>query len=332
MRLWQERACALAFAALAACSPHLQPSPPPTEVIVGVQSEPLSGAIGTLHVRATVGGMTAEDEVVPPANLPLQVPLFAPDGDASAPIAVRVEGYAQTGSTAASTASPVLVRTAETQFVPGEVRLLRVLLQADCLLGLPGGPPGGPTCTAPQTCIAGACQPDTVAPADLEPYAPDWPDNAPDVCKPIEAGAPVVQVGTGQTDYLPATSGETVQMEQGPQGGHHIWIAVRQKNLKQSGSTTTITSVQPTTGVVGPKLAFVFTFEQDEGGFCTLAGLRYQLDIDGADYHQFLGQPLDVTVTIVDPSGATGSGTANLSILPTLLCATGLEGGLDGGC
>ena len=67
----------------------------------------------------------------------------------------------------------------------------------------------------------------------------------PTSASPRTRAAPVVQVGTGQTDYLPVTAGQTVQMEQGPQGGHHVWIAVRQRNLKQSGSTTTITSVVP---------------------------------------------------------------------------------------
>jgi hypothetical protein len=121
-------------------------------------------------------------------------------------------------------------------------------------------------------------------------------------------------------------------MEQGPQGGHHIWVAVRQENLKQSGSTTTITSVQPTTNMAGPRLAFVFTFQPDQGGFCKLAGLRYQLDIDGADYHQFLGQPLDVTVTIADQAGAMGVGTEHVVISPTLLCASGMLSDAGGGC
>ena len=324
--------CALAFTGIAACSPGSPaPSPPPTEVIVGVQSEQLSGAVGTVHVTATVGGETKDDEVLAPSSLPHEVPLVAPDGDASAPIDVRVEGYAQTGWTVGSGGSPVLVRTAETQFVPGETRLLRVVLQGSCLLGLPGGPPGAPTCSSPQTCINGACQDDNVAPQGLEPYVANWPANAPDICKPAGAGAPVVQVGTGQTDYLPVTSGQTSRWSKARRG-HHVWIAVRQENLKQVGSTTTITSVQPSTGTIGSKLAFVFTFERDQGGFCKLAGLRYQLDIDGADYHQFLGQPLDVTVTITDAAGETGSGVAHLNISPTLLCATGLEAGPDGGC
>jgi hypothetical protein len=73
-------------------------------------------------------------------------------------------------------------------------------------------------------------------------------------------------------------------------------------------------------------MSFVFTFEPDEGGFCKLAGLRYQLDLDGGDYHRFLGQPLDVSVAIKDPSGATGTGVAHLDIAPTVLCPSGTPG------
>lgn len=296
-------------------------------VIVGIQSEPLNGAVGTLHVVTTIGGAVATDVLFPPSALPYQVALGPPGGDIGAAVGVRVEGYLQAGWTAQSTVAPLLVRTAETHFVPGRTSLLRVMLQGQCLLALPGGPPGGPTCTAPQTCIDGQCRDDVVAPQGLEPYSPQWPANAPDICKRQNAGPPVVQVGTGQTDYLPVTSGQTVQMEQGPQGGHHVWVAVRQQNLKQSGSTTTLTSVQPGTGLVGPRTAYVFTFQPDEGGFCKLFGLRYQLDIDGTDYHRFLGQPLDVTVTIKDASGMTGTGTAHLNVAPQLLCPSGLDAG-----
>jgi hypothetical protein len=101
---------------------------------------------------------------------------------------------------------------------------------------------------------------------------------------------------------------------------------VRQQNLKQSGSTTTITSVQPGTGLVGPRTSFAFTFDPDEGGFCKLAGLRYQLDVDGIDYHQFLGKPLDITVVIADQTGATGTGVAHVNIDPQILCPSGTTG------
>ena len=37
--------------------------------------------------------------------------------------------------------------------------------------------------------------------------------------------------------------------EKGPQGGHHLWVAVRTKNLRQAGSTVAITAEQPKTGL-----------------------------------------------------------------------------------
>ena len=273
-----------------------------------------------------VAGKTNSDETIAPSALPHEVKVLPPGGNTSAPIDVQIDAYTMAGWTPQVGGMPALVRTAETSFVPNETKLLRVLLQGQCLLGLPGGPPGAPTCTAPQTCIGGRCASDSVAPSALEPYETNWANDAPDVCRPLDAGAPVVQVGEGQTDYLPLTPGETVQMEQGPQGGHHIWLAVRQENIKQQGSTTTITSVQPGTNLAGPQMSFVFTFEQDQGGFCKLYGLRYQLDIDGTDYHLFLGKPLDITVKITDQAGHTGTGKASVNIDPTLLCPAGVPG------
>lgn len=290
----------------------------------------MNGAVGTLHVVTTLAGATNSDQVLAPSALPYQVKLLPPNSNTSATIGVEVDGYQSATWTPGSSDPPVLVRTAETSFLPGQTMLLRVLLQNECLMGLPGGAPGAPSCTAPLTCIGGTCQSDSVAPQALEPYTPNWANDVPDVCKPANAGPPVVQVGTGQTAYLPLTSGETVQMQQGPQGGHHIWIAVRQENLKQQGSTTTITSVQPGAGLAGPQMAFVFTFDPDEGGFCVLYGLRYQLDLDGTDYHLFLGKPLTVTVTITDSEGSTGTGVANINIDPVLLCPAGIPGCPEG--
>ena len=301
------------------------PPPPPSIVIVGVQAaDSVNGAIDSVRIVTTLGGATQTDETVQATALPHEVRLVAPAANAAAAVAVRVDGFQSAVGTA-----PLLERTAETTFVPDQTKLLRVVLEGPCLLGLPGGPPGGPTCFAPTTCIHGDCVDDHVSPDDLEAYATNWPANEPDLCKPPNAGPPIIQVGTGQTDYLPLINGQTIAAEVGPQGGHHVWIAVRQQNLKMAGSTTTITSVQPDTGLVGPKASFVFTFNQDEGGFCKLAGLRYQLDIAGADYHLFLGQPLDVTVSVTDVAGATGSGKAHMNIAPALLCPSGAS---DGGC
>ncbi|MGH7271955.1 MAG: hypothetical protein ACREJ3_16115 [Polyangiaceae bacterium] len=313
---------ALALMGAAGCASASGPPQPETKLVVGIQSEGLANAIGTFHVVATLDGVRTLDRTLAGSSLPQELPLLPPAGNAAAAVAVRVEGYVQPGWVASSGGSPALVRTAEAHFEAGRTMLLRVMLDGTCLLALPGGPPGGPVCAAPETCIAGVCQSDAES---VEPYASDWPATAPDVCKPANAGPGIVQVGTGQTDYLPLANGQAVAMEQGPQGGHHIWIAIRQENLSQNGATTTITSAQPG-GLMGPKTSYVFPFDPDQGGFCKLAGLRYQLDADGADYHSFLGMPLTVSVTVADPSGKTATGVAHITIDSQLLCPMGLSG------
>jgi hypothetical protein len=118
-------------------------------------------------------------------------------------------------------------------------------------------------------------------------------------------------VGEGQGDYLPTTDGDTAQVEAGPQGGHHIWVALRAKNLTQSGSVTNVTGHFPDLGYdVGP-YAVIFTLEPDEGGYCKLYGLRFQLDADHP-IEEMLGHPLDVTVKVTDADGDVGTGTRSV--------------------
>jgi hypothetical protein len=210
-----------------------------------------------------------------------------------------------------------LTRLAATTFVPGETKLLRVLLETPCLTNrVPGF--SGPACTAPQTCQTSRCVDSTVPPRDLEAYSPSWAADAPDICKPAGAGAPEIVLGSGQTDYLPLVPEQTMEAERGPQGGHHLWIAVRMKNLKQSGSTTAITGVQPGTGIAVPPTSFVFTYDRDEGGYCKIFGLRYQLDNASTPVETFLGKPLDVTVEVRDQAGAKARATVRVNVATTL--------------
>jgi hypothetical protein len=321
----------IALSAVGGCKRH-----PPTEMVVGVQSEPMGGVVHSLHIVVKVAGVVTRDETLAPPHgstvgfpQPWEARLMA--DDVRAPIDVEVEAFGSGGTSA----KPLLTRLATTHFIPGRETLLRVQLESRCIVypplnrpkdgaSRPGtrpppGPLSGPTCEAPMTCIRGACRSDFVPPNDLEPFAPNWPSNAPDVCKPKNSGPPSVQIGTGQTGYTPLAPDQTLTAEAGPQGGHHIWIAVRMKNMKQAGSTTKISAVQPATGVVIPPSSFAFTFDPDEGGHCKLYGLRYQLDNGGIDYTQFLGKPLDVTSTVVDNNGLTASSTAHIQVAPTIL-------------
>jgi hypothetical protein len=310
-----------------ACAPDHGSGSAASTIVVGLQTEEMGGVLGRLHVVTTVGGVVKTDEVLtlsPPASppvLPKELRFTTPqDGDINAKIDVKVDGFTNGPSSGgpADPNQPILTRLATTKFVPGETKLLRVRLESRCLGGLVGGL-GGPVCTAPQTCVAGRCIDSTLLPQDLESYRTNWATDLPDICRPADHGPPEVIVGTGQTDYAPITPGQSLQAELGPQGGHHLWIALRMRNLKQSGTTTTVTAVQPGTSVSVPPSGFVFTFDKDEGGYCKLYGLRYQLDNGGIDYKQFLGKPLDVTVELRDTSGAVQAGVAHITVDPKVI-------------
>jgi hypothetical protein len=178
--------------------------------------------------------------------------------------------------------------------------------------------PHGWTFAGPGVAAWLACSPTAPPPADAG--APSFTDATADaeldpVCKPTAGAPPEVIVGEGQNDFFPVADLQTVQVEAGPQGGHHIWIALRVKNLLRSGSRTTITALSPATGIEVAPFEVIFTFDPGEGGYCVLFGLRYQLDAGGVDYLPLLGKELDLTVTVTDRAGdgATGSRRVTLS-------------------
>ncbi|MGH7439073.1 MAG: hypothetical protein ACRENE_25575 [Polyangiaceae bacterium] len=301
--------------------------PDTTQLVVGIQSDPMGGVVTALHVVIKVAGKVVDDEhVQPPHGSRVGFPQpweksLSGAGQGAARVEVEVEAMGD------PSAKPLFTRLASTYFAPGARDLLRVPLESRCIVypAMPRGasripgPLSGPTCTAPATCVMGACLSSEVPVANLEAYAPSWPANAPDRCKPRGGGPPDLQVGTGQSSYLPVTPGQVLQAEAGPQGGHHVWIAARMKNLKQRGSLTRISGLQPGTNVSIPPTTLAFTYGPDERGYCKLAGIRYQLDNEGIDYKQFLGKPLDVTVTVTDASGTTATSTAHIQVAPTLL-------------
>lgn len=325
MRPMHRRATAFTAIALAVLPASCHPKNA-TKIVVGVQSEPMGGIVTALHIAVRIAGRVVDDEVVKPPRgslvgfpQPWEKTFDAPSSsETSAKVDVQVDAIGDP-----HLPDPLLTRLSSTHFVPQQTRLLRVPLESRCVVypkaprlneKIPG-PLSGPTCTAPATCISGVCQRPDVPPMLLEPYAPNWPTNAPDRCK-VQGGKPDLQVGTGQSYYLPMAKDQVLQAEAGPQGGHHIWIATRMKNLKQAGSITKITGISPETGVAIPPTALAFTYSPDEGGYCKLYGIRYQLDNEGIDYKQFLGKPLDLVVTVTDSAGASATAKTRVQIAP----------------
>jgi hypothetical protein len=139
-------------------------------------------------------------------------------------------------------------------------------------------------------------------------------------CFDGKGGAPEVFIGGGQTDYLPIANGTTVKAEAGPQGGHHVWIGIRMKNLGQSLTRTILRGEAG--GMKIPETAVVFSYGPDEGGYCKLFGIRYQFDVDSAgrniDYRPFLGKPLKIEVELVDQRGRSVKKTLDVVLADSL--------------
>lgn len=283
-------------------------------LVVGVESQPaVVSRIGKVRYVAKVEGKTIVDkEIIPKTGqspFPLEVKL---EGTSNTNADVAVITYAAGPNDTILGDTPMLVRRVIAPFVKGAPKLTRVRLEGSCLTNTPGFK--GPACPSDQTCMSGRCIDPTLIADDLEPYAADWAKNRPDVCKPKNAGAPEITAGTGQTDFVALHGGETLAPEKGPQGGHHLWIAVRQKNLKQQGSTVTLSAEQPGTGLKVPPTSFIFPFESADAGYCKLYGLRLQLDNASVLVQRFLGQPLDVKIVVSDTDGQTAQQIVHVNV------------------
>ncbi len=275
--------------------------PPVTAVVVGVVTDLRAGIdFDELDVETKVNGRTTKTSAFTKAKLtfPLEVRLDnLAGGDAvEAKLSAKANGLL------------VVDRDARTQAVAGRTLLFRAPLAASCAI------PNGPMCVESQTCAGGKCVDSYVDPKQLPEFSSGWAKGSTqDICKP-GTGAPEVLVGEGQADYLPLDELQVVQVEAGPQGGFHVWLATRMKGLHQSGSVTTISGSLPALGYDVAASSVIFTFDPDEGGYCKIYGLRFRLDDDQHPVESLLGKELDVKIEIGDGDGDVGIGTRKLRL------------------
>jgi len=279
-------------------------------IIVGVTTDFRIGVdIDQLHVLMKVGDEVVTNKLLTtrdaasPLKLPAEFPFL--DVDGGAVVSVQIDAFR-----VGDAKTPIVTRLASTKVVIGKTLLLRVHVDSRCAVA-PGS--SAPVCDAPETCIGGLCADSAVEPKVLPVYSPSWSTVTNDTCKPAGGGAPTVAVGEGQADYLPTMELDLAQVEAGPQGGHHIWVALRMKNLRQSGSITKVSGYFPDLDLHVSPFQVIFTFDPDEGGYCKLYGLRYQLDQDH-DIQDLLGRVLEVTVQVTDKDGDVGVGKRTVTL------------------
>jgi len=171
-------------------------------------------------------------------------------------------------------------------------------------------------CAAVAACSDEGATPATDSgPIDSGPFKPD-------VCKPSPSGPTVVTVGEGQNFYRDIPDNELLYWEKGPQGGHHVWLALKQRGLRMSGTIMTI-DMEDVEDPAKPALVnhskLVYDFDRDEGGWCTRPGLRMQLDnAGGVTLASLLGHKIKVVAVLKDPDGTEASGTKVIRVTGAL--------------
>lgn len=304
--------------------PKKDPTPvdPTTEMVIGVDSEAFASQgfmIGAVDFTAKIDGVVAVQETVKRADVPaifpheirIRPPATKPEAD------VDIEVVARDTNSGSSTnpMPPIVSRLAHAKFVKGKTTLAYVFLEIRCntfpMMG--GSAPSGPTCAAPTTCIAGSCTSADLGP--LPDYRADWRTNPPSACG---NGAPSIDIAQGESTVDGLADGTTLELEEGPQCGHHVWIATKMTGLSQSGTTTTLSAAQPGSSITVPATGFPYAYASKTAGSCEIAGLRFQVDISGAKAADFLGKPLDIAVEATDKAGRKATAIRHVQIASTM--------------
>jgi hypothetical protein len=299
---------------------------PVGRLVVGLTSDFRAGTdLDRLDIVMKVDGEVLQEQTLSlgtsagKTNFPAEFAFTdVPDG---ATLTIDVRGYEP------SSGMLRVVRHVETTAVGESDNLVRIHLENDCMLRTQeeadeAGIPSAPTCNeGSQTCIGGGCASAQIPAGDQEAYTANWATNFGDICKPADGGTPEVIVGQGQSDYLASEDYALAQVEAGPQGGHHVWVSARVRNLHQSGSITTVGGEIPALMLSITPLKVIFTFDPDEGGYCKIFGLRFQLDVDlmPGEIDNLLGEEARVVITVTDSEGDEASDDLWLTLSDTIL-------------
>ncbi|MEZ4293554.1 MAG: hypothetical protein R3B70_01160 [Polyangiaceae bacterium] len=282
---------------------------PAGAVVVGITADFQPGPdIARLSADVRVDGELFDSRVwiakgSPELSFPLELPVSGlADG---ARVDVELLGFETMGENEA----PFVRRDAATAILVGQTLLLRAHMEWECVpsFHLPGGELA-PTCASPLTCVAAGCEDPFVDPSKLSPYSIDWAVDYADECRPEDAGEPAVEVGRGLESFEALAPGGPVPMVKGPQGGFHVWLALRARNLHRQGS---VTHLQVTRQDSGEELCAVevpWDFEPSGDGSCDLAGIQCVVSYDVAGAAALTGQAALVSAKVVDSTGDVGFG------------------------
>jgi hypothetical protein len=149
--------------------------------------------------------------------------------------------------------------------------------------------------------LAPACSTAEAPPraGDPTPAGVGGPGVDADPCAPEEGGIPEVLLGTGEDHYEDLDDLEVLPLDTGSQGGQHVWMAVRARNLRQPSIIELSAHVPDLHRDLLPS-KFPATLDLDPAsGYCELAGIAYRVDVT-TSVSELYGKILEVRVEIFD--------------------------------
>ncbi len=275
---------------------------PSGEVVFGISSEiPHTAVLTEVRATVTVDGVAGREQVFAGPNLDIPFEISSGELAEGSEVSLRLVGF--------DDGVEIVERLASTTILGDKKLLFEVVLEDECV---------DIECGAGETCLGGECGSADEDASALPEYYEHWAGGSTgDLCEP--GGAPTVLIGEGQTDYHDLADNEVLQVEAGPQGGYHVWIAARVKNLAQSGSVTEVRGRFPDLDYEPLPLIVVFTFDPDEGDFCKIFGLRFRVDDSAHPIESLLGQTLELTLVVTDQGEDSASDTATVVLSPDFI-------------
>ncbi|WP_437654125.1 hypothetical protein [Sorangium sp. So ce1182] len=297
------RAPAPLLALLALCSAGCASEGADALVVVGLTTDMAVGfELDRVESTTKVDGVItrAESRSYRGGELSLPAELAVGPARDGAEIALTVAAFRD------GEASPVVTRRAATRAVSGRTLLLPVSLDEACSAAV---------CAASATCAEGACVDPFIAPSALADHDPTWIASARDACKTPSSDHPAVVIGQGDRAFAPLGDGEVMPIEAGPQGGHHVWLALRVEGLRQVGSRLTVGGHFPELAFELPPFTSQVTLRRAGDAGCEIYGIRFQVD-RGLSVESVRGRALDVEIVLEDPDGDVATAARRIVIAP----------------
>jgi hypothetical protein len=273
------------------------------QVVIGLTTDMAVGFdIRRLERTTKVDGVVTHTEALSygedALSLPVELPVEATHDGAE--VELTVAAFRE------NEASPLVTRRAATRAVSGRRLLLLASLDEACCAA---------ACASNATCVEGACVDPFIAPSALADHDPAWIASAPDACKTPSSGPAAVVIGQGEDAFAPLGDSEVVAIEAGPQGGHHVWLALRVNGLRQMGSRLTVGGSFPELAHELPPFTSLVALRRAAKGQCEIYGVRFQVD-QGLSVEAVRGRKLDIEVTLEDPNGDVATATKRVAIAP----------------